>query len=171
MKKFLAFLTVAILGVQLSAAVSTPGQQADSDISGMYSFLEEGEFVQISVEAEAGQPVRLTGFISRYGHEESDQGLFLDHFFSKGSLKDSDISFTTKPVHGIWFEFKGKVEKDPQKTPSQQGYFSLHGTLTQFSQSEGDKVQSKSREVVFKSFPREMPEAEEKKDPKASRRG
>ena len=50
--------------------------------SGMYTFLKEGEFVQLTVE-DTGQ---ITGFVSRYGDGESDKGAFLDQFFKSGKL-------------------------------------------------------------------------------------
>ena len=50
-----------------SKAENNPGAQ----YSGMYSFLKEGEFVQVTVE-EAGP---VTGFVSRYGDLESDKSL------------------------------------------------------------------------------------------------
>src|SRR5580700_8908358 len=42
---------------------------AGREYSGMYSFLKDGEFVQISVEDQG----RVTGFVSRYGDGESEK--------------------------------------------------------------------------------------------------
>ena len=64
-------------------------QSADrpgSQYSGMYSFLKEGEFVQVTVE-DAGH---VTGFVSRFGDQDSDKGVFLDQFFKAGKL-DGDV--------------------------------------------------------------------------------
>src|ERR1051326_8337434 len=78
------------------SSVHAPAVQSTvpDEISGMYTFLREGEFVQITVEN--GQ---LSGFVSRYGERESDRDAFLDQFFSKASLAGNHIEFTTKPVH------------------------------------------------------------------------
>jgi len=118
------------------------------EISGMYSFLKEGEFVQIDVEG-----TRVTGFVSRYGDKDSDKGAFLDHLFKEGELKGDTIHFLTKQVHGTWFEFQGTVERGEEKDPAKEGYRVLKGKLTQFT--EGDKAQpeAKSRELTMKSFP------------------
>jgi len=70
----------------------------------MYSFLKDGEFVQITVE-DGG---RVTGFISRYGEGESDKGAFLDQFFKTGKLEGNNLSFITDIVHGVAFEFKDR---------------------------------------------------------------
>ena len=74
--------------------------QADSNnghaYSGMYTFLKEGEFVQISVQ-DAGH---VSGFVSRFGDGESDKGAFLDQFFKNGKLEGNKLSFTTEVVHG-----------------------------------------------------------------------
>src|SRR6266446_3408656 len=74
-------LACAILNSQNTTPTAPATQPADN-YSGMYSFLQDGEFVQLTVE-DAG---RVTGFISRYGDLESDRGAFLDHFFKPGKL-------------------------------------------------------------------------------------
>jgi hypothetical protein len=118
---------------------------AGEDISGMYSFLREGEFVQINLEQNG-----VSGYISREGSLESDRGEFLDQFFTKASLHGHDLSFTTRPVHGIWFEFKGRFERGPAKSKTEDGYYVLRGTLTEFSRDADNKSTSHSREVEFK---------------------
>ena len=117
----------------------------------MYSFLQDGEFVQITVE-DAG---RVTGFVSRYGDSESDRGAFLDQFFKQGKLDGTKLSFTTDTVHGVWYDFKGTVERGGGKTPSDEAYYIVKGTLTEYRTDANKKVSSKSHEVAFKSFPRE----------------
>lgn len=121
-------------------------------LSGMYSFLREGEFVEIDFE----EGNRLTGFISRYGDLDSDRGAFLDHTFSKGEHAGEKLSFTTNSVHGVWFEFKGKVSTDKTKQPGAEGYAVIHGTLTQFTEDSNKKTSAKATEVTLKSFPHDM---------------
>jgi hypothetical protein len=117
--------------------------------SGMYSFLKEGEFVQLTVE-DAG---RVTGFISRFGDQESDKGAFLDQFFKTGKLEGNKLTFTTEVVHGTDFEFNGTVERGDGKKPGDEAYFVLKGTLTQNDSDVNKKVTSHSQEVVLKIFP------------------
>jgi hypothetical protein len=117
-------------------------------ISGMYTFLKEGEFVQVDVEGS-----RITGFVSRYGDLDSDKGAFLDHLFKEGELKGDAIHFVTKSVHGIWFEFQGNVEHGTVTDPNKEGYRVLKGKLTQYTEGEKDKPSAKSRELTMKSFP------------------
>ena len=133
---------------------SEPPQAATKtspEYSGMYTFLKEGEFVQITVE-DAG---RVTGFISRYGSGESDKGAFLDQFFKTGKLDGNKLTFTTEIVHGVSFEFTGSVERGEGKNPGDEAYFVLKGTLTEKSTDVNKKVTAKSRDVVFKMFPQE----------------
>jgi len=120
------------------------------DFSGMYSFLEEGEFVQINVE----ESNRLTGFVSRYS--DSEKALFVDHFFEKAELHDHDIRFTTRKVHGVWFEFKGAVSRGPGKTRNADAYYVIKGTLTQYTSDANQVVTAKEREVTFRSFPQDI---------------
>jgi hypothetical protein len=119
--------------------------------SGMYTFLKEGEFVQVSVEDEG----RVTGFVSRYGEGESDKGAFLDQYFRSGKLDGSKLTFVTETVHGVWFEFKGTVERGEGKNPGDEAYYVLKGTLTQSTTDSNKKVSSHASEVVFKMFPQE----------------
>src|SRR6266576_4833692 len=130
------------------------------DYSGMYAFLQDGEFVQVTVE-DAG---RLTGFVSRYGDLESDRGAFLDQFFKQGKLDSNKLTFTTETVHGVWYEFKGTVERGAGKNPADEAYYVLKGTLTQYSTDANKKTSSRLREVAFKSFPQDMAPAHEKQD-------
>src|SRR5579871_3887008 len=134
----MACVCLALLGVspaQSRAKMTSspsPQQRAFGDqISGMYTFLREGEFVQISVEEG-----KLTGFVSRYGDRESDKDAFLDQFFSKGSLEGNRINFTTKPVHGTWFEFSGKVNRGEAKVATAEGYWVIRGTLKEYDEDE-----------------------------------
>ena len=119
--------------------------------SGMYSFLKDGEFVQLTVE-DGG---RVSGFISRYGNGESDKGAFLDQFFKTGKLDGNKLNFTTEVVHGVAFEFKGSVQRGDGKTAQDEGYFVLKGTLTENTSDVNNKVTARAREVSLKSFPQD----------------
>ncbi|HKI25514.1 MAG TPA: hypothetical protein VKA07_04270 [Candidatus Sulfotelmatobacter sp.] len=128
--------------------------------SGMYTFLKEGEFVQVTVEDEG----HVTGFISRYGDGESDKGAFLDQFFKTGKLEENKLAFTTETVHGVWFEFTGTVERGEGKNPGDEAYYVLKGTLIENLSDVNKKVTSHVREVEFKMFPQDAgPTAEPRK--------
>ena len=121
---------------------------AAEDISGMYSFLQEGEFVQINLEKNG-----VSGYISKMGTLESDKGAFLDLFFTKAAVIGHDVSFTTRPVHGIWYEFKGSFARGSAKTKDDDGYYVVRGTLTEFSMDAAKQnTSSHSRAVEFKSL-------------------
>jgi len=147
----LLLLTASLLAGQTNDKPA-PTASRVPDYSGMYTFLREGEFVQVTVE-DAG---RVTGFVSRYGDLESDKGTFLDHFFKEARLDDNKINFNTVTVHGVWFEFKGTVERGPGKNAGDEAYYVLQGTLTENRIDESKKVSAKTREVAFKSFPQDM---------------
>lgn len=146
-------LVFALLGSPLIAQTNSapPATQAES-YSGMYTFLQEGEFVQVTVE-DAG---RVTGFVSRYGDRDSDRGAFLDQFFKQGKLDGHKLTFTTETVHGVWFEFTGIVDRGEGKTPADEAYHVIKGTLTDSRSDADKKVSSKTRDVIFKSFPQDV---------------
>ena len=147
--------------VVLALFTKLPAQQAKSsanaeaaarigqEYSGMYSFLKEGEFVQVTVE-EAGH---VTGFVSRFGDGDSDKGAFLDQFFKSGKLEGNNLTFATEIVHGVAFDFKGTVERGEGKKPGEEGYCVLKGTLTENASDVNKKVSSRSQEVTFRMFP------------------
>jgi hypothetical protein len=134
-----------------SSQAKAPASQAKTgrECSGMYSFLEDGEFVQITVEDEG----KVTGYVSSYGRGESDKGVFLDHYFRTGKIEGNKISFATQAVQGVWFEFAGTVERGEGKNPGDEAYFVLKGTLAEKTSDAAKKVTTNSREVVFKRFP------------------
>jgi len=141
-------------------APSPPPAKSTPDYSGMYTFLREGEFVQVTIE-DAG---RVTGFVSRYGDLESDRGAFLDHFFKQGKLDGNKLSFTTQTVHGVWFDFNGTIERGEGKNPGDEAYYVLKGVLTESNMDSNKKTSAKTREVALKSFPGDMGPAPGKRD-------
>src|SRR5258706_13324389 len=142
-------LAMILAGAQSSKTVPA---QPSVDYSGMYNFLRDGEFVQVTVEDHGN----VTGFISRFGDSESDRGAFLDHFFKQGKLDGNKLVFTTQTVHGVWFEFRGTVERGDGKKSGDEAYLVLKGTLTENSTDEAKKTTSRSREVALKSFPQDV---------------
>ena len=149
----LAFVCLLVAGAGSAQTAASPEQTRNHGqaYSGMYSFLKDGEFVQLTVEDDG----RVTGFISRYGDMESDKGAFLDQFFKSGKLDGNHLSFTTELVHGVTFDFKGSVERGPGKSPGEDSYYVLKGTLTENDSDANKKITSRSREVVLKSFPQD----------------
>jgi hypothetical protein len=128
---------------------ASPAEKDGKAYSGMYTFLKEGEFVQLTVEDDGA----ITGFISRFGDGDSDKGAFLDQFFKTGKLEGTKLTFTTELVHGVGFDFKGLVERGEGKSPGDDAYFVLKGTLTENVSDVNKKVASHSRDVIFKMFP------------------
>jgi hypothetical protein len=163
MKNSVPVLLIVLFAVCALAQTGAPAKAAPAappDVSGMYTFLRDGEFVQIDVEGS-----KVSGFISRYGDAESDRGAFLDQLISKGSLEGNKLTFTTRAVHGITYEFKGTVERGEGKTPGAEAYYVLKGTLTMTTIDANKNPIAKSREVVFKAFPSDaMAEPSRKKD-------
>jgi hypothetical protein len=93
------------------------------EASGEYT-LGTGEFVDVEL-----QPDRLTGYITRLGDRESDQGTPLTFFFATSRLSGQRFSFTTRQVHGVWFSFEGTIVRGNAPSRAQQGYYLLEGRL------------------------------------------
>jgi hypothetical protein len=74
---------------------------AAEDISGTYTFLHEGESLQIVLDQ-----VSVSGYVVRRGDLDSDRGTMLSQFFRQASVEGHKVSFITKTIHGVWFEFK-----------------------------------------------------------------
>ena len=159
----LAWFLLCALVLGGAQANPNPQKRASSpgaDYSGTYSFLRDGEFVQVTVEDHG----RVTGFVSRFGDSESDRGVFLDHFFKSGKLDANQLAFTTDTVHGVSFEFQGTVERGEGKSRGDEAYYVLKGTLVESTTDEAKKTSSRSREVALKSFPQDMARSREQKN-------
>jgi hypothetical protein len=137
-----------LLASMLAGAQMNPDRP---NYSGMYSFLRDGEFVQITVEDNG----HVIGFVSRYADPEGNGG-FLDHFFKTGKLDANQLTFTTETVRGVSFEFRGTVVRGEGKSRSEEAYFVLKGALIENTADETKKISSRSQEVVLKSFPQDV---------------
>jgi hypothetical protein len=151
MHRFFCLVSVGLLATSLLA--QTPSQSGvahdpATDPAGLYSFVKEGETVQITLDE--GQ---LSGYITRFGESDSDKGQLIDQFFSKGSLNGNHLTFATKTVHGVWYEFDGNVETQPGKAPGTEGYRIIKGNLKQHDTDAKGHDKVRERSVEFKSFP------------------
>jgi hypothetical protein len=148
------FFSVAVLLVMVTGLVAqTPSQSGvahdpATDAAGLYSFVKEGESVQLTLDEG-----ELSGYVTRFGDNDSDKGQLIDQFFNKGSLKDNHLSFATKTVHGVWYEFSGTVETQAGKAPGSEGYRVLKGTLKEHEADAKGADKVRERSVEFKSFP------------------
>ena len=143
----LATVALAQAGSPKHSAAPSPSASV-GDFSGTYTFLREDEDLQINV-----QNGKLDGFISRYGESEADKSVLLQHFIEKSSLSGNELSFTSSKIHGVWFEFKGRVRRGDAKTAAEMGYYVLEGTLTRYETGADKKASARSREVQFRSLP------------------
>jgi len=149
-----------LFGAALALAQTQPQKTAAAgDYSGMYSFLQEGEFVQISVD----EGKRVTGFISRYS--DTNHASFTDYFFDKADLHDGDLRFSTRKVQGTWFDFQGAISRGPGKSRDAEAYYLIKGTLTQHATDARQAVTASKSEVVLRSFPQEIEDESEDKAP------
>lgn len=162
----LAFIALAFpnFSAQQSEAAPSRAQQPPSpsqpgrQYSGMYSFLKDGEFVQLTVEDDS----KVSGSISRYAEDGSDKdggdkSGFVDQFFRTGALDGNKLSFATVPLRGIWFDFNGTVDRGEGKNPGDEAYYVLNGTLTESATDAQKKVTTHSQAASFKMFPRDAP--------------
>ena len=146
----------ALLVLCLFALGSAIAQVGEDGVSNTYTFLGEDEDLQLS--AVPGNI--LLGYVNTHGVGETDSHLLLAMFFQKGTIDGDQVYFLTKPVHGLRYEFKGKISRGTAKSSMEEGYFQISGTLTQHLADEEGKVATHSREVTFKSMPFDSPEPE-----------
>jgi hypothetical protein len=148
---------VSLAVARQSATAASPAQEAAKpassadDPSGMYSFLREGEFVQLTLDDG-----KVSGFVSRFGDADSDKGQFIDQFFDKATLAGDRLTFKTKTVHGVWYEFSGVLTITPGKQPGQENYRVIKGTLTQHTVDDGNHDNVTQRHAEFKAFPQDL---------------
>lgn len=151
MKLPCVFSICVLLALPCTAQTAAPPTAAPDDYSGMYSFLKDGEFMQVTIEEQN----KVSGFISRYGDTASDKDAFMDQFFKSGTANGKQLTFTTESVHGVSFSFTGSFDRGPGKKPEDEAYYVLRGTLTRTATAPDGKESVQVRQVEFKSFPRD----------------
>jgi hypothetical protein len=144
-------LLLVLVTAGLAQSPSKPVPQVGGDITGLYSFVREGEFVQIEVNEG-----KVSGLVSRFKDENPDKAEFVDQFFDKAELVGARLGFRTKSVDGVSFEFSGVVERGPAKTPTDEGYWIIKGTLVERRTSSDGKTSEKVQELTLKSFPEDV---------------
>jgi hypothetical protein len=145
------FIMLLLNTALLCAQSPAPARPAD-DYSGMYAFLQDGEFVQLTVEDQG----LVTGLISHYSDAAGDKREFIDQFFQQGKLEGKKLTFSTKPVHDVWYDFQGTVERGDGQNVGDEGYYVLKGKLTRSATDAGNKTTAKSQEVALRSFPKDL---------------
>jgi hypothetical protein len=93
------------------------------EASGEYA-LGSGGMVDVELQSD-----RLSGFITRLGDRESDEGTPLTFFFATSRLSGQRLAFTTRQVHGVWFSFDGTIVRGSARSRDEQGYYLLQGQL------------------------------------------
>jgi hypothetical protein len=154
-----ALLLFCLFSLRIAAA-----QVGEDGVSNTYTFLGEDEDLQLS--AVPGNI--LLGYVNTHGVGETDRHLLLAMFFQKGTIEGDEVYFITKPVHGLRYEFRGKISRGLGKSPAEEGYFQIVGKLTQYLADEEGKVVSHSREATFKSMPFDAPQPAEHMPAKSS---
>ena len=151
---FVSVVSVSMIAIcaSLCSAQQTAGNASTlNEVSGSYTFLREGEYVQITVENGA-----LSGYISRFGDTDSDKDQFISQFFDKATLDGERLTFSTKTVHGTSYDFSGTIAVASGKKPGEEGYRVIRGKLVQHARDANDKEKTTQRQVEFKSFPEEV---------------
>ncbi len=148
--KYLIAIAAMLITCSAAMAQAAPTQQVEiaGDISGMYSLLHEGEFVQIVVD-----DTRVTGVISHYRNEDPEKGEFVDVSLDKASLDGTTLSFRSKAMEGEWLEFTGIVERGPARSRSEEGYWLVRGTLVEHCKNADGKAEEKRHSITLRSFP------------------
>ena len=141
----LVALATTAPGRQASNTRAAPARTPSEDISGTYTFLHDGENLQINIDADS-----VSGYVTRKGDLESDRGMMLSHFFLRGAVEGHDVSFVTKTVHGVRFEFKGRFERGQGKSRNADGYYLLRGELKEFMSDADGHASARASQVEFK---------------------
>ena len=140
-------LVLFVLAGMSGAQTKPAPKNAAPDYSGRYSFLQDGEDLQLNFTEG-----RVDGYITRFGDGETDRETLLNHYLAKASLDGDKLTFSSKPVHAVWYEFSGTIGRGPVKTKAEDGYYQIAGTLTEHRQKDGKEESARQRQVTFKLF-------------------
>lgn len=113
------------------------------EASGEYMLGHPGELIEITLQFG-----ELSGYISRQGDGESDNGTPLTFFFDQASVSGPELKFTTRQIHGVWYSFQGTIVRGSGKSREENGFYLLTGDLIQHDSAQ--KTDSR-RTVSLKS--------------------
>jgi hypothetical protein len=120
------------------------------DVSGEYLIDEVGSTIEITLDAG-----KISGYVTRMGDEQSDKDTPLTFFFDRATANGDRVSFATRKVHGIWYEFDGSILRgDMKATRAENGYYRLKGKWTTYDGRRSAAL--KEEEVSLKSTPRQL---------------
>jgi hypothetical protein len=77
----------------------------------------------------------------------------LDLWIKTGTLDGDHVSFTTKPIHGLWYEFDGRVRRGDAKSKDKEGYIVIDGTLIEHNIDRRGRSNAQKRQISMRSFP------------------
>ena len=75
----------------------------------------------------------------------------LTYFFDRTTIDGNHLTFTTKPVHDIWYSFDGSIVRSDVPAKQETGFYRLKGSWVMHA--DAGKTQSTSM-VSFRSTPR-----------------
>jgi hypothetical protein len=113
-------------------------------------------YAKVSLCSSTVDDGKLSGYVSRFGDSDSDKGQFIEQFFDKTSLQGDHLSFTTKTIHGMWYDFSGTITITSGRKPPEEGYRVIKGTLIQHTSDDKGAEKAMQRQVEFKSFPADL---------------
>jgi hypothetical protein len=113
------------------------------DASGFYPFGDRGGTLGEGIEIDQ-QFGDVTGYLIAKATAVAEKGTLVGYFFSRIEGGEGDLSFTTKPVHGIWYSFTGKLIQGPGISRAQEGLYLLDGTLI----AHDDALKTTQRQTI-----------------------
>ncbi len=135
-----------------SAETASQPSSLPNDVWGAYEFDHSNDSIELDLDRN-----KLSGYITQLGDAETDNNTPLTFFFDQSSIDGGEIGFQTRVVHGVWYSFRGTIDRGDGKTRADEGYYVLRGVLAvHHPQSGRDKSADETiekRRVRFKSMP------------------
>ncbi|MHB1957736.1 MAG: hypothetical protein ACYCO5_01760 [Acidobacteriaceae bacterium] len=139
-------------GADNSAETAGQPSSLPNDVWGAYEFDHSNDSIELDLDRN-----KLSGYITQLGDAETDNNTPLTFFFDQSSIDGGEISFQTRVVHGVWYSFRGTIDRGDGKSRGDEGYYVLRGVLAvHHPQSGRDKSADEiieKRRVHFKSMP------------------
>jgi len=121
------------LGFLLLAAAMTQAPATDKwdSATALYTFLHEGETVQINIEHG-----HVSGYVTR-----KENGTQVDQKFESAVLEGDRLTWSTRPMHGTYFSFDGQISHDPNASKDKRGFYKIRGTVTTHKRGNASEKQ------------------------------
>jgi hypothetical protein len=107
------------------------------EASGLYRFGDTAATIGEGIEIDE-QFGDISGYLTIKAKPDHGKPSLQSYFFNRVEGGGGDLAFITKPVHGAWYSFEGKILRGSGLSRAEDGFFLMQGDL--IAHDDGSKT-------------------------------